>query len=160
MNEKHPAAGLASLLSAQGRGPDKTLVHMSPEEVENLRNLARAQGIEMPINPTTGLPEAGWLTDFLKGAWNTVKKVGTAAIQNPQLTSALVGTAYGAIKGDLQKGLEAGMKAYAGATVLGGIPSVARAVDRRAAENYAKSIGMEGDKGTIEGFLRMFRRVV
>ena len=96
MNQ-YPAAGLASLVAAQGRGGDNTLVHMTPDEVRALQELARAQGMELPVNPVTGLPEASILGDFLKAIWGGVKRVGTAAIQNPQLTSTLVGTAYGAI---------------------------------------------------------------
>ena len=59
MNQRYPAAGLASLVAAQGRGPDSTLVHMTPAEVQSLRELARAQGMELPVNPKTGRPEAG-----------------------------------------------------------------------------------------------------
>ena len=128
MNSKYPAAGIASLVAAQGRGEDKTLVHMTPEEVRNLVAIARAQGIEPPINPMTGMLEAGWLSDLLKSIGRGVANVGRTIIQNPQTTALLAGTAYGAIKGDLQKGLEAGMKAYAGSKLLGGITS---ALDQR-----------------------------
>jgi hypothetical protein len=156
MNQ-NPMQGLASLIAAQGRGPDSTLVHMTPDEVRNLQALARARGMELPINPQTGLPEAGILDTLIKiltPVGKAISTVGRAAIQNPQLTGLVAGTAYGAIKGDLQKGLEAGMKAYAGAALIGGIPSVARGLDKQAAEKYAKSIGMEGDKETIDNFLR------
>ena len=52
------ARGLASL----GRGPDTELVHMSPREVGALDDLARATGLQgLPVNPQTGLPEAGIL---------------------------------------------------------------------------------------------------
>ena len=121
MNDRYPAAGLASLVAAQGRGEDKTLVHMTPEEVRNLVAIARAQGIEPPINPMTGMLEAGWLSDLLKSIGRGVTTVGRTILQNPQTTALLAGTAYGAIKGDLQKGLEAGMKAYVGTKLLGGI---------------------------------------
>ena len=50
------AQGLASL----GRGPDTELVHMSPREVGALDDLARTTGLRgLPVNPQTGLPEAG-----------------------------------------------------------------------------------------------------
>ena len=55
---KVAARGLASL----GRGPDTELVHMSPREVGALDDLARATGLQgLPVNPQTGLPEAGIL---------------------------------------------------------------------------------------------------
>ena len=126
MNQQPPAAGLASLLASQGRGPDSTLVHMSPEEVRNLQFLARAQGMEMPRNPATGLPEAGWLTNILNTVVKGVQSVGKTLIQNPQTTAMLAGAAYGAVKGDLRKGLEAGMKAYAGTRILGGLAEEAQ----------------------------------
>ncbi len=144
MNQQYPAAGLASLVAAQGRGQDSTLVHMTPDEVRNLQDIARARGIEMPINPATGLPEAGWLSDFLGSVAKGVRNIGTAAIQNPQITSALIGTAYGAVKGDLQKGIEAGMAAYAGTKLLGSIPSVARAVDDKTAEDARRYAAEQG----------------
>jgi hypothetical protein len=55
------AYGLASL----GRGQDSMLVHMSPEEVSSLQNLARANGGSLTTNPDTGLPEAEVLSSIL-----------------------------------------------------------------------------------------------
>ena len=50
------AQGLASL----GRGPDTELVHMTPREVGALDTMARRNGLGgLPVNPQTGLPEAG-----------------------------------------------------------------------------------------------------
>ena len=46
----------AQHLAAQGRGPDKQLVHMSPREVAGLQALAMAHGGSLSINPDTGLP--------------------------------------------------------------------------------------------------------
>jgi hypothetical protein len=56
------ARGLASL----GRGPDTELVHMSPQEVGALDDLARTTGLRgLPVNPQTGLPEAGIFDSIL-----------------------------------------------------------------------------------------------
>jgi hypothetical protein len=55
------AYGLASL----GRGQDSMLVHMSPDEVSSLQNLARANGGSLTTNPDTGLPEAEVLSSIL-----------------------------------------------------------------------------------------------
>ena len=56
------AQGLASL----GRGPDTELVHMTQGEVGALDNLARRTGFEgLPVNPQTGLPEAGIFSNIL-----------------------------------------------------------------------------------------------
>jgi len=108
MNQQYPMRGISSLIASQGRGGDSTLVHMSPDEVQVIKEFAEANGLPLTYNPQTGLPEAFWLTDVLKGIWSGAKKIGTAAIQNPQITSALLGTAYGAVKGDLQKGTRSG----------------------------------------------------
>ena len=56
---------LATQMAAQGRGPDRTLVHMSPKEVQGLQALAMAHGGSLTINPETGLPEAGFLESIL-----------------------------------------------------------------------------------------------
>jgi len=55
----------AKHLTAQGRGPDDHLVHMSGKEVAGLQALAMAHGGSLTINPKTGLPEAGFLDDIL-----------------------------------------------------------------------------------------------
>lgn len=56
---------LANHMAARGRGPDSTLVHMSPREIQGLQSLAQAHGRSLTINPQTGLPEAGILEDIL-----------------------------------------------------------------------------------------------
>jgi hypothetical protein len=56
---------VAKHLTAQGRGPDDHLVHMSGKEVAGLQALAMAHGGSLTINPKTGLPEAGFLDDIL-----------------------------------------------------------------------------------------------
>ena len=56
---------LANHMSAHGRGPDSTLVHMSPREIQGLQSLAQAHGRSLTMNPQTGLPEAGILEDIL-----------------------------------------------------------------------------------------------
>ena len=55
------AQGLASL----GRGQDSMLVHMTPGEVHGLQSLAQQHGGSLTINPQTGLPEAGFLSNIL-----------------------------------------------------------------------------------------------
>jgi hypothetical protein len=58
------AQGLASL----GRNGDSMLVHMTPKEVQGLQQLALAKGGSLTINPQTGLPEAGFLSDVFEFA--------------------------------------------------------------------------------------------
>ena len=56
---------LAKHMQSQGRDGDTGLVHMSPGEIGALQKLAMANGGSLTVNPETGLPEAGFLKDFL-----------------------------------------------------------------------------------------------
>jgi GH24 family phage-related lysozyme (muramidase) len=63
-NPQTQANGLASL----GRGGDSTLVHMQPQEVAGLQQLAQANGTSLTTNPDTGMPEAFKLGNFFRAA--------------------------------------------------------------------------------------------
>ena len=116
-------------MAAQGRGPDRILVHMSPKEVQGLQAIAMAHGGSLTINPETGLPEAGILDNllpaiagfaldaFLPGAGEAVGGLfGLEGAAASQLGSALtVGGISGLASGSLEKGIMAGMGAYGGA---------------------------------------------
>ena len=108
----------AQHLSSQGRGPDTTLVHMSRDEVKGLNDLAMAHGGQLTINPQTGLPEAGFLSSILP-------LVGGAAMSamgmHPMMASLLMGGVTSAATGSLSKGLMAGLGAYGGAGMMGGL---------------------------------------
>ena len=89
-------------MAAQGRGPDNTLVHMTPKEVESLQALAMRHGGSLTINPQTGLPEAGFLSSILP----LVAGVGLTAMGMPAGLAALsVGGGTALATGDLGKGL-------------------------------------------------------
>ena len=60
MAAHHLAQGLASL----GRNGDTMLMHVTPNEVAGLKNLAKSMGGEVTTNPHTGLPEASFF-DFI-----------------------------------------------------------------------------------------------
>jgi len=107
-NYRKQAAGLAAL----GRGPDRTLVHMSPREVASLQEIAKATGGSLTVNPKTGLAEAGWLDAILPvvaGGIATVLSGGT-------LAPILAGAATGALTGDKDQSLlmRAGLGALGG----------------------------------------------
>jgi hypothetical protein len=72
MNNLHP---IAQAVQSQGRGKDTQLVHMTPNEVQGLHALAKAHGGSLSINPSTGLPEAGFLDSMLP----TILGIGLAA---------------------------------------------------------------------------------
>lgn len=102
----------AQHLSAHGRGPDTTLVHMTPKEVEGLQALAMRHGGSLTINPQTGLPEAGFLSSILPmlgGMALAATGIGAPA------AALLMGGGTAIATGDLKKGLMAGLGAYGGA---------------------------------------------
>ena len=106
----------AQHLAAQGRGPDTTLVHMTPGEVKGLQAIAMAHGGSLTVNPQTGLPEAGFLSSLLPmiaGIALGPAGFGLTAMQAGLATGALTGLATGS----LRKGLMAGLGAYGGAGI-------------------------------------------
>jgi hypothetical protein len=123
----------AQHLSSQGRGKDSTLVHMSPREVKSLNELAMAHGGQLSINPSTGLPEAGFLESILP----MVAGAGLMMIpgMQPLGAAAITGGLGFAMTGSLEKGLMAGLGAYGGAGLGAGL--TASGVDAAAATDTA-----------------------
>ena len=111
MSLKHAAQHL----SAHGRGPDTTLVHMSKDEVKSLNDLAMAAGGHLTINPHTGLPEAGFLSRMLP----MIAGAGLMMVpgMQPAAAAMLVGGGTAVATGDVKKGLMAGLGAYGGAGI-------------------------------------------
>jgi hypothetical protein len=111
------AEGLASL----GRGKDTMLMHVTPNEVAGLQNLAMAQGGSLTINPDTGLPEAGFF-DAVGDVLGAVAPIAVGALLGPAgfgLSALQAGIATGALGfaisgGDLGAGLSAGLGGYGG----------------------------------------------
>lgn len=105
---------LAQHLQSQGRGNDTVLVHMTPREVGGLQALAQSAGGTLTRNPTTGLPEAGFLDSILP----MIAGVAGGAIGiDPWMAAAGVGAITGIATGNLEKGLMSGLGAYGGATL-------------------------------------------
>jgi hypothetical protein len=110
---------MAEQLRSQGRGDDSMLIHMTPDEVNSLQGLAMAHGGSLTINPETGLPEAG----FLKKLLPTILGAGLMLIPgvNALAAAGMVGAGSIAKTGSLKKGLMAGLSAYGGASLAGGL---------------------------------------
>jgi len=110
---------MAQELQGQGRGEDSMLVHMTPGEVNSLQGLAMAHGGSLTINPETGLPEAG----FLKKLLPTLLGAGLMLIPGVNALAAAGMVAGGSVlkTGSLKKGLMAGLQAYGGASLAGGL---------------------------------------
>ena len=119
----------AQHLAAQGRGKDTTLVHMTPNEVRGLQQIAMAAGGSLSINPSTGLPEAGFLDDMMPmiiGAGLIAATGGAAAPAIMGMSApAAIGLGVGGVQalrtGNLMEGVKAGLGAYGGAGLAGGL---------------------------------------
>ena len=112
---------LANHMSAQGRGPDSTLVHMSPREVSGLQSLAMANGGTLTINPETGLPEAGFLDSLLPTLLGGAATFFSGGAITPFMAALGVGGLTALTSKDLGKGLMAGLGAYGGAGITEGL---------------------------------------
>ena len=106
----------AGELSSKGRNGDSMLVHMTPDEVGGLQNLAMAMGGSLTLNPDTGLPEA----NFLKKILPTILGAALAATGiGAPLAAGIVGAGQTVLTGDISKGLMAGLGAFGGGSLAG-----------------------------------------
>jgi hypothetical protein len=110
MDSKKQAQGIASL----GRYGDTTLMHMRPDEVEQLKAISRAGGGDITINPKTGMPEA-FLGNFFSALAPTAAGLAAGAIfpGAPFLAPALAGGATAYLQGKRDP-LSIGMGALSG----------------------------------------------
>lgn len=150
-------------MAARGRGPDSTLVHMSPREVQGLQALAKTQGQSLTINPQTGLPEAGILENLLPALAGFALDafapgVGSAvggmlglegAAASTVGTGLLVGGATGLVSGSLEKGLMAGLGGAGGAG-LAESAFGASAAGKAAASGAADVAAAKSPMGTFD----------
>ena len=136
---------MAQQLQGQGRGDDKMLVHMTPDEVSGLQALAMHYGTSMTINPSTGLPEAGKLGDIFKKLLPALIGAGLAATGvGAPLAAGIVGLGQTALTGSLKKGLMAGLGAFGGASLAG-------AAGLGSTVGGGKAFGLLSDKAGIFG---------
>jgi hypothetical protein len=110
MENKQLAQGIASL----GRYGDTTLMHMRPEEVNQLTAISRANGGDITINPDTGMPEA-FLGNFISALLPTAAGLaaGAAFPMAPILAPALAGGTTAFLQGKRDP-LSIGMGALSG----------------------------------------------
>ena len=105
----------AQHMASQGRGPDTTLVHMSPKEVRSLQELAMAHGGSLTINPQTGLPEAGFLSSILPMIAGFALGPAGFALMSAPMAGLAVGGLQALRTKSIGKGIMAGLGAYGGA---------------------------------------------
>jgi hypothetical protein len=114
---------------------------MTPGEVQGLQKLAMSAGGSLTINPQTGLPEAGFLSNMLP----TIIGIGVgAATGNPFLGSAVAGGLGYAKSGNLMQAFSAGLGAYTGSGLLSGLESAgAGALTSEATQQAALASGLQ-----------------
>jgi hypothetical protein len=110
-------AAAAQSVQDQGRGDDKILVHMTPNEVRGLQAIAMQHGGSLTVNPETGLVEAGFLDSILPMVAGAALTIGSGGVINPYMSAAIVGGVTGLTSGSLEKGLMAGLGAFGGAGI-------------------------------------------
>lgn len=124
----------AKYIAKHGRGNDTMLVHMTPSEVGGLQALAKAHGGSLSINPNTGLPEASFLSKLMP----TILGGAAVALTGGAITPLMAGLGVGGLEalrsGDIKKGITAGLGAYGGAGLAGGLAGAASASPEVAAQ--------------------------
>jgi len=150
----------AEQVASQGRGDDSLLVHMTPDEVRNLQQFAQANGTTLTINPTTGLPEAGLLSDLFKAvapiALGAFLGPGAFGITGMGLSAGMAGAVTGGITtlatGSLSRGLMAGLGAYGGAGLAQGFMDAGTtALGGAGAETALQAPSVDSFVGNAEG---------
>ena len=145
MNNLHP---IAQAVQSQGRGKDTQLIHMTPNEVQGLQALAMAHGGSLTINPSTGLPEAGFLKNILPMVAGVA--LGPAGFGMSALGAGLTVGGLTALTsgGDLGKGLMAGLGAWGGAGLGGAVAGMgSNAIGGQAASNATAEAALRGKAG-------------
>jgi hypothetical protein len=150
----------ADMVASKGRGDDSLLIHMTPDEVRNLQKFAEANGKTLTINPDTGLPEAGMLSDLFK----TIAPIALGAFLGPGafgiagmgLSAGTAGLVTGGLTtlatGSLSRGLMAGLGAYGGAGLAEGFANAgANAMTTAGVGDYTSSLAERGIFPTLEG---------
>jgi len=130
---------IAKHLEQHGRGDDTHLVHMTTGELGALQKLAQQHGGSLTLNPHTGLPEAGFLSHLLPMIAGVGLDLISGGALTPLTTGLIVGAGDAAITGSLKNGLMAGLGAWSGANLAGGLVSTGAAdITQQAGEEAAK----------------------
>jgi hypothetical protein len=128
-------------IADQGRGPDSHLMHVSTNELKALGRLHPSGNV--PRNPRTGLPEAGFLDQILPMVVGLGATLATGGAAAPLVGAAASGLTKTAMTGDIGQGLMTGLLSYGAGTALNGLASGAG----EAASGLGDAAGGLGDVG-------------
>jgi len=120
-----PMQPQAEGLAALGRGGDSMMVHMQPEEVAGLQQLAMANGSSLTRNPMTGQMEAFNLGGIFKAAIPMAVGAMMPGVGTALAAGALTGGAMAAMSGQdpLMGAISGGMGGYGGFNLGSGLGS-------------------------------------
>ena len=158
-----PMSGLANLMAMKGRDNDSMLVHLSPNEVNNLNKLS---GNTMTINPATGLPEGR--SRFLEAALPALLSIGAGIATGGMSTAAQMAAAAAASglgakmtgKSDQEAltnavlgGATAGLLGGQGSNIAAGGKEAGREIALKAAQDAAEKASQKAitDAAALKG---------
>lgn len=139
---------LATHMQSQGRNGDTGLIHMSPAEINGLQHLAIAHGGSLTINPTTGLPEASFMKDWLPvilGGLAAPLTGGMSLAATMAISAAVAGGTSLAVGNSLNKSLLMGATAGAGAGIGGALGAAGGEVAGAGANVVSKGVPIATD---------------
>jgi hypothetical protein len=113
-----------------------------------------AHGGSLTINPDTGLPEAGFLSNILPTLIGVGLSVASGGTLTPLMAAGITGAGYGVATGSLKKGLLAGLGAYGGAGLAGSVMGAGAGAAQQAAMAGVDSIAGTG-VGSAQGINAM-----
>lgn len=135
-----------------GRNGDSTLVHMRPDELRGLQQLARAAGTDLTINPNTGYAEAWKLPSWVLPVAAVAATALTAGAAAPAAAGALGAAGAGtAAAGGAAAGTAAAGTAAAGAGAAGGGLLAAEGAGAAAAGSAGAGAGLLGAETAATG---------
>jgi hypothetical protein len=120
---------------------------MSNREVAGLQALAKKHGGELTVNPDTGLPEAGFLDSLLPAIAGAGLTYFSGGAITPMMSAGIVGGISALDSKDLGKGLMAGLGAYGGGSMVGGLAGMGLADGAATATTPASEAAMQAAKG-------------
>jgi hypothetical protein len=127
---------------------------MAPQEVAGLQALAKAHGGSLTINPDTGLPEAGFLSNILPTVIGAGLSIASGGTLTPLMAAGITGAGFGVATGSLKKGLLAGLGAYGGAGLAGSVVGAGTGAAQQAAMAGVDSFAGTG-VGSAQGINAM-----
>ena len=131
-------------LAAQGRNGDSMLLHVTPDEVQGLHQLALMHGTKMTINPVTGLPEANFMRDWLPAIVGGIATIATGGLAAPYMIGAGALGAFGtsmAVGNSFKKSLFTGLMAGAGGALGAGLGAAGGAATAAVGETALTGLG-------------------